>query len=276
MSNVPAVISVRDIEVMANAVAKSKLFGVSTADQAMALMLIAQAEGLHPAIAARDYHIIQGRPALKADAMLARFQQAGGKVEWTSMTDDRVAGKFSHEQGGSVEIDWDMTRAKAAGLGGKDMWKKFPRQMLRARVISEGIRSVFPGVTSGVYTPEEVEDFEKPKDMGRAERVSEPEKPREVQAEVVEELPFKFASSEDRMNWLHNAKLDIDLLQTPEDVVRWKSENMSRIEALGEKQKAWMEDTVLPDRMRAVSQAPLQTAIDDIPGDFTKPSEEAA
>jgi hypothetical protein len=54
---------------MASAIAKSGLFGMKTPDQALALMLIAQAEGMHPAIAARDYHVIQadqrlrGRPA---------------------------------------------------------------------------------------------------------------------------------------------------------------------------------------------------------------------
>ena len=77
-----ALVPVDQIERMAISVAKSGLFGVKNPDQAMALMLIAQAEGLHPAIAARDYHIINGRPALRADAMLARFQNAGGRVEW--------------------------------------------------------------------------------------------------------------------------------------------------------------------------------------------------
>jgi hypothetical protein len=32
--------------------------------------------------------------------------------------------------------------------------------MLRARVISEGIRTVYPGVLTGEYTPEEVMDFQ--------------------------------------------------------------------------------------------------------------------
>ncbi|MBI1425812.1 MAG: hypothetical protein GC149_20495 [Gammaproteobacteria bacterium] len=173
--NVPALIPVQDVARMAEAVAKSGLFGMTKPEQAMSLMLIAQAEGTHPALAARDYHIIQGKPALKADAMLARFQQAGGKVEWTCMTDDKVAGKFSHPQGGSVEIDWDMERAKAAELGGKGMWKKYPRQMLRARVISEGIRTVYPGVVIGVYTPEEVQDFDdRPaRNMGAAQTVED-------------------------------------------------------------------------------------------------------
>lgn len=50
--------------------------------------------------------------------------------------------------------------ATAAKLTGKDTWKQYPRQMLRARVISEGIRTVYPGVAVGVYTPEEVQDFD--------------------------------------------------------------------------------------------------------------------
>jgi len=153
-------VPIADIERMAGAIAKSGFFGVKTVEQAVALMLIAQAEGLHPAIAARDYNVIQGRPALKADAMLARFQQAGGSVNWTELTDKRVSATFTHPQGGSVSIDWDMARAKAAGLDGKDNYKKWPRQMLRARCISEGIRTVYPGVLSGMYTPEEVQDFD--------------------------------------------------------------------------------------------------------------------
>lgn len=32
--------------------------------------------------------------------------------------------------------------------------------MLRARVISEGIRTVYPGCIAGTYTPEEVQDFQ--------------------------------------------------------------------------------------------------------------------
>lgn len=154
------VMSISDIEKMANAVAKSNLFGVKTPEQAMALMCIAQAEGLHPAIAARDYHIIEGKPSLKADAMLARFQNAGGSVKWHSYTDDKVSASFAHPQGGEVEVTWDMPRAKQAGLANKNVWKQYPRQMLRARTISEGIKTVYPGATGNFYTPEEMMDFD--------------------------------------------------------------------------------------------------------------------
>jgi len=176
-----------EIEQMATSIAASKLFGINNKDQAIALMLLCQAEGLHPAIAARDYHLIQGRPALKADAMLARFQQAGGSVTWKEYTNDAVTGLFTHSQGGSLEVTWTLAQAKSIGIANKDNWKNYPRAMLRARVISEGIRAVFPGCVVGVYTPEEVQDFapqQTVKHMGNVERV---EDIHEVALEEVEE-----------------------------------------------------------------------------------------
>jgi len=168
-----ALVPVADIEKMAVAIAKSKMFGMKTADEAFALMLIAQAEGMHPAIAARDYHVIQGRPTLKADAMLARFQNAGGKVQWDVYTDAEVTGTFSHPSGGSLKLTWTFAQAKSIGLTGKDNWKNYPRAMLRARCISEGIRTVYPGCVVGTYTAEELEEIPKAKDMGMAEVVEE-------------------------------------------------------------------------------------------------------
>jgi hypothetical protein len=167
-----ALVPVADIEKMAGAIAKSKMFGMKTTEEAFALMLIAQAEGMHPAIAARDYHVIQGRPTLKADAMLARFQNAGGKVQWDVYTDAEVTGTFSHPSGGSLKLTWTFAQAKAIGLTGKDNWKNYPRAMLRARCISEGIRTVYPGCVVGTYTAEELEEIPKPKDMGMVEEVA--------------------------------------------------------------------------------------------------------
>jgi hypothetical protein len=157
--NLPAIIPLDHVERMAAAAAKSGLFGAKTYDQALALMLVAQAEGLHPMTACQTYDIIQGRPAMKAQAMLARFQQGGGKVDWKERSDARVCATFTHPAGGTVEVDWDTERAKRAGLGGKDTWTKFPRQMLTARVISEGVRTVCPAALGGFYAPEEVAEF---------------------------------------------------------------------------------------------------------------------
>jgi len=172
-----ALVPLNDIKEMAEVAAKSKMFGFKSPDEAMAIMLLCQAENLHPAIAMRDFHVIQGRRALKADAMLARFQAAGGSVKWEEYTDERVSGNFSHPSGGSVTVTWTFEMARKIGLTGKDNWKNYARAMLRARCISEGVRTVYPGCVTGLYTPEEVETFKTPsptiKDMGEAEIVIE-------------------------------------------------------------------------------------------------------
>ena len=154
-----AIVRFDEMQLMAASVAKGGLFGVKTPDQAISLMLLCQAEGLHPMTAVSQYHIIQGRPALKSDALLARFQAAGGKVEWPVYQDDKVTGRFSHPQGGTLEVTWTMKDAARAGLTNKEVWRQYPRSMLRARVLAEGIRTVFPGVMAGTYTVEEVRDF---------------------------------------------------------------------------------------------------------------------
>ena len=177
-----------DMQQMAKAIADSRLFGLTDVNQVLALGMVAQAEGHAFATAARDYHVIQGRPALKADAMMARFQAAGGKVNWEVYTDERVTGSFSHPNGGSLSVTWTIEQARAIGLVKPGSgWQKFPRAMLRSRCISEGIRSVYPGSVTGFYSPEEVADFEPPKtrDMGRFDAT--PLKPLEQIPEIVSE-----------------------------------------------------------------------------------------
>jgi hypothetical protein len=117
--------TVSDMERIAKAITKSGLFGIKTVDQALALMLNAQAEGRHPATIARDYDIIDGRPAKKAEAMLRDFIATGGRVEWIELTDQICLARFSHVAGSSATIEWTPQRALAAGIDGP-MWKKYP------------------------------------------------------------------------------------------------------------------------------------------------------
>jgi hypothetical protein len=155
---VPTTMPLQDMQTLAIAIAKSALFGIRTPEQALVLMAIAQAEGRHPVEAARDYDIINNRPAKKAEAMLRDFVKAGGTVKWHSLTDELADATFTHPQTGEVRIDWDMKRA-ATAFGKKDMYTKFPRQMLRSRVVSEGVRTLWPLATSGMYVPEEQADI---------------------------------------------------------------------------------------------------------------------
>jgi hypothetical protein len=165
-----------DIERVAMAIAKGGLFGSKDPNAILTLCLLAQAEGQHPAVVFRDYHIISGKPAKKADAMLRDFLSGGGKVEWHTLDDDCADATFSHPAGGSARISWDKARVKQAQLGSNAMHAKYPRQMLRSRVISEGVRTVYPGATSGLYVPEEAATFEQREEPAQ-ERLQAPHPP---------------------------------------------------------------------------------------------------
>jgi len=155
-------VPVNDMKSMAQAIVKSGFYGFKSEDQVMAIMAVAQAENKHPATVVQEYDIIQGRPALKSQAILARFQLAGGKVEYGTYTDEKVEMTFSHAAGGTLTLAWTIKQAHDIGLGKKDNWKNYPRAMLAARVVSEGVRRVYPACIQGHYSVEEVMDFDKP------------------------------------------------------------------------------------------------------------------
>lgn len=169
----------QEITDMSVAFAKSGLFGYKTSSEAFSLMMIAKAHGINPALATERYHIIQGRPAMKSDAMLAAFQESGGKVKWVKRTDTECILHLEHPQGGELDVKWDKARATASGLWGKSNWKTYPTQMLAARCVSEGVRALYPACLCGMYTPEEVSDF--------APQEPSQEPPQQVEAVVVEE-----------------------------------------------------------------------------------------
>lgn len=151
--------SMSDMERVALAIAKGGLFGSGDPNAVLTLCMLAQAEGQHPAVVFRDYHIISGKPAKKSEAMQRDFLMAGGKIEWHRLDDDCVDATFSHPAGGTVRIAWDNARVQQAQLSGNPMHKKYPRQMKKARVIAEGVRTVWPSATSGLYETGEVQDI---------------------------------------------------------------------------------------------------------------------
>lgn len=173
MSNI---VPFNELQGMAQAVAASNLFGMKSTEQALALMLVAQAEGQHPATITQDYDIIQGKATRKTHSVLARFQQMGGQVEWHELTDLIADATFSHKAGGKLRMTWTFEQAAKAKLTGKDNWKNYPRAMLRARCIAEGIRAVYPAALGGMMVSEEAQD-------------TAGEQPITVEARVVSERP---------------------------------------------------------------------------------------
>lgn len=155
------------VEMMGKAMAASGMFGITKAEQGIVLALTSLMERRSVTELAREFHIVEGKLTMRADAMQAKFQKAGGRVIW-KRTDEKVCEAIFVDDelcpdGNTVTVTMDELKASgvAIGRGGelKVNYQKFPRQMLRARAISEGVRMTRPEVIVGVYTPEEVSDF---------------------------------------------------------------------------------------------------------------------
>lgn len=144
----------------ADVVAKSMLWkDFNSKEKVLGLMMLCQSEGIHPMNAVRRYDLINGKPSLKAEAQLADFQQSGGSVQWIERSNTKCSGKFFHKTycPEGVIVTWTMDDAKLAKLDNKENYRNYPRQMLTARVITEGVQIVNPAIGLGIQSPEEVE-----------------------------------------------------------------------------------------------------------------------
>jgi hypothetical protein len=132
---------------------------INTPEKAIALALAGRELGLPMMQAIRSIHIIEGKPVMSADLMAAlvhrRIPGALLRIAETSNTKCVVeAGRAGQK---STLFTFTIEDAKAAGLLGKDNWRKYPRAMLRARCLAEAVRAAFPdSMLAGVYHPDEL------------------------------------------------------------------------------------------------------------------------
>lgn len=154
-----------DAERAARAMSASGFFADSKqASQAVVKILAGQELGFGPFASMTGVNIIQNKPVLAANLMAAAVKRTGKyNYRVTKHTDEECSISFYE---GGISADhcvgvsrFTMEDAKAAALTAKDNWKKFPRNMLFARAISNGQKWFAPDVFNGatVYTPDEMD-----------------------------------------------------------------------------------------------------------------------
>jgi hypothetical protein len=142
-------------------------------DQGPAIAMAAFCEGLTIVEMARRYHWIQGRPSMRADAMLAEFRlNHGGKYIIKERTPDAISIQFIDKDGNDYVAattweemqqsrwPWRDWKKPAEERELKDAWATpmDRRAMMFARTVSDALRAICPELTAGVYTPEEMAD----------------------------------------------------------------------------------------------------------------------
>ncbi|MGE4072698.1 MAG: hypothetical protein AB7E72_16135 [Lysobacterales bacterium] len=130
--------------------------------------------GLQPMQAMQNIAVINGRPSLWGDAVIALVKSSPAceyVVEETS--DDAAVCRVKRH--GEPEQSRTFTKADAlkAGLLNKQgPWSQYPKRMLQMRARSWALRDVFPDVLRGMPIAEELQDMVPAKDMGAADVVA--------------------------------------------------------------------------------------------------------
>lgn len=103
-------------------------------------------------------NIIDGKPSMGADMVAALIRKAGHKLRVHGDDQQAVAELVrADDPEYTFSVTWTLERAQAAGLLGKNNWKRYPAAMLKARAITEVAREGASDALYGViYTPEEL------------------------------------------------------------------------------------------------------------------------
>lgn len=180
-----------ELQVFAKTATASGFYmGLKSPEQAQMIMMSGRDLGLSYTQSLRAFHVINGRPTMSADGMVAVCLGHANVCEYF-VTVETSADKCTVEtkRRGSPtpqRLTFTMTEAKAAGLSGGN-WSKYPAAMLRARARSALARDVYPDLLMGLYDPDEVGEYVEPVRAEVASPAPQPQaKPEAIDAEFVE------------------------------------------------------------------------------------------
>ena len=131
--------------------------------------------GLQPLQAMQNIAVINGRPSIWGDAMLA-IVRGSGLLEYIreEPTDESCTCTIKRKGEDPVTRTFTMADAKKARLANKQgPWTQYPKRMMQMRARAYALRDVFPDVLRGVEVAEIASDLPPEKDMGKADVIDE-------------------------------------------------------------------------------------------------------
>lgn len=139
-----------------------KQYKNKTADTLVAMML-GKDMGLKSLVSLQHIAVINGRPTLWGDSMLA-LVKSHPDCEWIEETFDEktmtATCKVKRKNNPIYEYKFSMEDAKRAKLANKPgPWQDYPKRMLQMRARGFALRDTFPDALNGLITVEEARDY---------------------------------------------------------------------------------------------------------------------
>ena len=160
-----AIRTIDDLSRLSAMLAKSGYFSDSKEAAQCGVKVLAGLELGFPTIASMcGIHIINGKPTLGAHLMAAAVKRSG-KYNYRVTQHDNNGCIIAFSENGEMVGESSFTKQDAVAAGALDgknahTWKKFPRNMMFARAMSNGVRWYCPDIFTGsvVYTPDELDE----------------------------------------------------------------------------------------------------------------------
>ena len=152
---------------------------IKNGPQFAAIVMTGKEMGMPPMRAIRSFYLVKGKVMEDAASQLARFKNNGGRATFDHLDDTTAILTLTHPNGDKHTETWTLEDAKKAGLL-NGMVGKFPKAMLRSRVITAGLKSLGWEGAVGTYDPSELveaQQDEAPAQAIRAPEVLPPAKP---------------------------------------------------------------------------------------------------
>jgi len=130
--------------------------------------------GLKPLQSLQNLAVINGRPALWGDAVIALVRSSAAcEYVIETQTDTAATCKVKRRGEPEQERTFTMQDAHAAGLKGKQgPWTQYPKRMMQMRARAFALRDVFPDVLRGLAVAEELIDMPTEKPIGMVDEVN--------------------------------------------------------------------------------------------------------
>lgn len=156
--------SMRDAIALSKDLHASRMFSAYGTPQAvLSTVMLGRELGLPAMASLRSVHVIEGKHALAASAMVALVLKSGLAEYFEPVSFDATQATYVTKRKGArgeITLQHTIEMAQAAGLvKDKSGWVKNPVDMLCARASARLARMVYPDILAGLYTPEELSDL---------------------------------------------------------------------------------------------------------------------
>lgn len=131
---------------------------IANAAQLIMVMQAGFEAGLQPLEAISSFYIVNGKISMYGDTAISQVLRAGHTVEWGECNDKTATVTITRgDNGKHMTSTYTIAQANARGLSTKEVWQKFPENMLKFKAFSMTAKFVCPDALRGVPVKEDIE-----------------------------------------------------------------------------------------------------------------------